>query len=146
MQMPRANILRVAGYTVFVFMAMLFSFYLTFPADALAARVAHEIQKATHGVWTVTFGEVGMYRFSGLSADDVVLRKAAPGDAPLEIRLTSISARVRLLPLLMFRQSIDARVELGAGLIDMRLTPAKVKTLPNLLSMPTPSTWARPPC
>lgn len=115
--------MRIAGYVAFAMIAFLFFLYVTFPAQAVAQRLAHEVQRATGGKVMMTFSDASLYRFSGIAAEGVKLRIARDdsdkeGSKPLEIELDSISARIQLLPLLLFNVSASIGAEIGDGSLD----------------------------
>ncbi len=111
------------GYGGFTFVAFLVSLYLTFPAEAVGQRLAHELQRQTHGKVSVSFRDVSLYRLSGIEAEGVVVRSAKAGQQPTEVKLDAARARLRLLPLLWLSLSFDTEVQLGDGFIDARITP-----------------------
>lgn len=111
------------GYGAFALLALLVSLYLTFPADAVGRRLAHEIRVRTNGVYTLSFREISPYRLSGIHARDVQVRAMRAGQPPLDLRVDGVRARLRLLPLLLLRLSADVGVDLGDGSIDVRVTP-----------------------
>lgn len=123
MPMSRVKILQTVGYVAFGAFALFVSFYLTFPAEAVGQRIANEVQRQTRGVWNVTFGAMSMYHLSGLEAENVIIRKNVPNSAPIDIPLSAARIRLRLLPLLLARFSVDAEVDLGDGTLGVRFTP-----------------------
>ncbi len=115
--------MRIAGYIAFAVVALLFFLYATFPAPAVAQRLAHEVQRMTDGTVAMTFSDASLYRFSGIAAEGVKLRFTSDdggeaGSKPMEIELDRVSVRVRLLPLLVFNLSASIGAELGAGSLD----------------------------
>jgi type II secretion system protein N len=121
--LDKKRLLTLAGYAAFAGVSLLLSFYFTFPAAALGQRIAHELERSTHGVWHVTFNDVSTYRFTGIEAQGVTLQRTLPGTEPLTLQLDALRARLRVLPLLLLRTSVDAGVTLGEGTLDARLTP-----------------------
>src|SRR5687767_14014433 len=106
----------IAGYVGFGFLALLFGIYLTFPAEAVGQRLAHEVQKIAAGKLVLSFDEMSQYRLSGVEA-------LQDGGQPIEFQVDTLRARLRLLPLLWLSLSVDAEVELGDGVIAARFTP-----------------------
>lgn len=123
--MRRRKIMVGLGYGVFAFAALVLCLYLTFPAEAVGQRLAQEVSKRTQGSVSVSFDFISPYRLSGIRAKGVHVRLMQAGEQPRELTLSSVSARLRLLPLLWLAASVDATVELGAGSIGARLTPRR---------------------
>jgi type II secretion system protein N len=115
----------VLSYTAFAVAALLVGLYLTFPAEAVGQRIAHEINKRSLGKFVVSFDDVSPYRLSGIAASGVKVRVEQPGAQPLEIKLDAVRVRLRLLPLLLLRASFNAVIKLGAGDIDAVVTPRR---------------------
>ncbi|RYF05794.1 MAG: type II secretion system protein GspN, partial [Deltaproteobacteria bacterium] len=119
----RTGLLRTGGYVLFALGALVFSLYITFPAEALATRLAYELRKNTAGTWRASFGGASMYRLSGLALQDVTVEHQSPGDEPLKMRFDELRARVRLLPLLWLQRTLVAGASLGEGQLSAVLTP-----------------------
>ncbi len=111
-----------AGYGGFALLALLVSLYLTFPAEAVGQRVAHEVRSRTGGQFDLSFGSVAPYRLSGFSAKDEHQRAGRPGQQPLDLVLDGLRVRLRLLPLLLFRLSGAGGIDLGDGSIEAAVT------------------------
>ena len=121
--MPHKKTLVTVGYVLFGLASLLFSFYLTFPADALAQRLTHEIQAKTHGAWSMKYDRASMYHLSGIALEDVTLQRNVPAGEPLTLRFDALRGRLRFLPLLLLQVSIDAEAALGDGVLSGRVTP-----------------------
>ncbi len=115
--------LRTAAYVAFALMALVVSLYLTFPADAVAQRLGHELSRASQGRATVSFGEVSLYRLSGIEADDVRVRIVRDRGEPVEIALDSAYARLHLLSLLTFNLAATVGFDVGEGSLRADLDP-----------------------
>jgi type II secretion system protein N len=124
LRVNKKRLLTAGLYVAFGAMCLLLSLYWTFPATAFGQRLTHEIARSTHGAWHVTFGQVSTYRLSGILAQDITLRRDVPLQAPLEVRLDAVHARLRLAPLLLGRTSFDIGMPWGrSGGLGVRLTP-----------------------
>lgn len=122
--MQRQKLIRRAGYGAFALFSLFISFYLTFPADAVAARLAQEVQKQTRGQWQLSYREAAPYRLSGLALDGVSLKQTgAPAGEGINVQLDSVRARLRLAPLFLARLSVDAQLVNGDGNLAARVTP-----------------------
>jgi type II secretion system protein N len=117
----RDKLLRMGGYGAFAFGSLLFSLYLTFPAEAVGQRVAHEITKSTGGKLSVTFGEIGLYRLTGFEAEEVKLHTT--GEQPMDLTIDALRMRLSILPLLVFDLAGSAEIELGDGTIEADISP-----------------------
>lgn len=107
-----------AAYVAFGFAAFFGSFYLTFPAEALGQRIAHEVQRQSKGKISFSFGDAELYRYSGLALGSVKLTVLRDGKEPLLLDFDRVAARVKILPLLLLRTAVHARLQLGGGTID----------------------------
>lgn len=112
--------LRAAGYVAFAVAAFLFFFYLTFPAGAVAQRMAQELSRSTGGDMTLTFEDASLFRFSGIQAYNVKLHAALGSDSgepakPIEVELDNVWVRVQILPLALLNISASAGAEIGDG-------------------------------
>ncbi|MBI3178949.1 MAG: type II secretion system protein GspN, partial [Deltaproteobacteria bacterium] len=116
--------LQTAAYIAFAVLALLASLYLTFPAEAVAQRLGHELARATGGRATATFGDVSPYRLSGIEADGVKLRITPERGDPIEVEIDSAHARIHLMPLLAFNLSLSAGLALGDGSIEADIDPS----------------------
>lgn len=105
------------AYVAFGFVALLVSFYLTFPAEAVGQRIAHEVQRSSHGKVSFSFANASLYRFSGVALSNVKVTVLQDGKDPLSLDFDEVAARVKILPLLLFRTAFHAKVELGDGVI-----------------------------
>jgi type II secretion system protein N len=123
--MARRKLLVGAGYGAFSMAALFVGFYLTFPADAVGQRLAHEVQQKSDGAVTVSFDEISPYRLSGVAAEEVKIRTQKEGQQPLELRFDEVRVRLRLLPLLLLRTSFDAQLTLGEGEAEATITPLR---------------------
>lgn len=87
---------RVALYSAFTLVALLFSFVVTFNYEVLGTRVK---QAAEAKGWNVTFDSLGPGFFSAKAKGVKVSKHVEPGqDAPEPLRIDSISVRPTLLP------------------------------------------------
>ncbi|MBC7792492.1 MAG: type II secretion system protein GspN, partial [Clostridia bacterium] len=105
------------GYVAFGGVALLLSFYATFPAQAVGQRLAHEVQVRSRGVVSVTFGDASLYRFSGVSLSNVKMTVLRDGREPLMLDFDEAAARLKILPLVLFRPALSARLTLGKGTV-----------------------------
>ncbi len=110
------------GYVAFGGVALLLSFYLTFPAQAVGQRLAHEVQRKTRGTVSMTFGDASLFRFSGVALSSVKMTVLRDGKEPLVLDFDEVAARVKILPLLLFRPAVHARLSLGKGTVDADIT------------------------
>jgi type II secretion system protein N len=120
--MDRRKLFKNLGYGAFAVAALLVSFYLTFPAQAVAQRLAGELRAKSKGQLSFAFQDVSLYRFSGIEAEGVTVTMQREADKPLEIEVDELRARLRLLPLLLLRLSVHAEVELGEGTLSANVT------------------------
>ena len=81
-------------------------------------RAIQRINRASNGAVSVVFTDVSLYRFTGIETEKVVVRVQTDGDAPLELEVDGIYARLRVLPLFLLRWSVAVGVKLGTGWID----------------------------
>ena len=123
--MRSKKILVTVGYIGFTLVCLFCSFYLTFPAEAAAGRIAQELQRSTHGVWSMTYDDVSAWRFSGLAFAKVRFKRSSPANEPMTVSLDAVRARVRLVPLLLARTSVRAQIENLGGSLDVLFTPKK---------------------
>lgn len=121
--MSLGKIARGVGYGLFAVAALLVSLYLTFPAEAVGQRLAHEVRVRSGGAYTLRFKELSPWRLTGFAAEAVSLRVSRGPQPPIDIAVDDLKARLRLLPLLLARLSASARVDLGQGAIDVVVTP-----------------------
>ena len=123
--MRSKKILVTVGYLAFTIVCLFCSFYLTFPADAAAGRIAQELQRSTHGVWTMTYEDVSAWRLSGLAFEKVKFKRNTPANEPMLVSLDAVRARLRLAPLLLARTSVRAQILNQGGSLDVMFTPKK---------------------
>ncbi len=116
------RLLRIAGYVAFGLFSLLIGFYLTFPGDAVGQRLAHELRMRSGGKIAATFGEVSLYRLTGVEAQDVRLLFNTT-DPPTEVTLDAARGRLQILPLLLFNLSFATEVELQDGTVAAEITP-----------------------
>ena len=112
------KLVRIGGYVLFGGVSLLFFFYVTFPADAVGQRLAHEIEKLSGGGVTVTFEDVSLYRFSGIEAEGVKLKTNPDQGEALEVEVDEMWLRLRLLPLALLDISVSGGVGLGDGSVE----------------------------
>lgn len=110
------------GYVAFGGVALLLSFYLTFPAQAVGQRLAHEVQRKTHGAVSLTFGEASLFRFSGVALSDVKMTVLRDAKEPVLLDFDEVAARLEILPLFLLRPAVYARLSLGKGTIEADVT------------------------
>ncbi|MEZ4272454.1 MAG: type II secretion system protein GspN [Myxococcota bacterium] len=120
--MKQNKTLRILGYVAFAWFSLLVGLYLTFPAEAVAQRLSHEITKASGGRYNATFAQVSPDGFSGIEAENVKLLISSGGET-LEILVDRVYAHLRLLPLLAFNLSFDVEIQLGEGSIEAVIDP-----------------------
>ena len=116
--MPKPQFARRSSYVAFALVCLTFFFYLGFPTDALVGRLVTEVARQSHGAWQIRVGHASLWRATGVSLDDVHLVR--PNAVP--IALEAVRLRLRLLPLLIFRQSIVVQLPLGRGIFWSNLT------------------------
>jgi type II secretion system protein N len=92
-------------YAAFTLVAFLLALRFTFPADAVKQRII--VEAAARG-WQVDMADVGAGGLLGIEAEGVTVEDASG----LRIPIDELTASLRLLPLLVGRQSVafDARV------------------------------------
>jgi type II secretion system protein N len=98
------------GYAAFFALAFLLAFRQTFPVRALKERL---ILEASARGWQVDSAEVGPAGIVGMRATDVVLEDRAG----TRIALDEVAVSLRLLPLLIGRQSVSFDLRLWDGRI-----------------------------
>lgn len=109
--------LRLA-YAAFGCIALLLSFYLTFPAQAVGQRLAHEVQRKTRGTVSMTFGDASLFRFSGVALSNVKVTVLRDAKEPVILDFDEVAARLKILPLFLLRPAVHARLTLGKGTVD----------------------------
>jgi type II secretion system protein N len=122
--MDGRKLLRTGGYLLFGGFALLFFFYVTFPAQAVGQRLAHELQKMSGGKLHVTFDEVSLYRLSGVSAERVKIKTIPAQGDPFEVEVDELWVRLQLAPLLLLDVAASAGVGVGDGSVEIDLTDA----------------------
>lgn len=121
------KVLRGVGYAAFTVFALLLSLYATFPSEAVGLRLAYEIGKATGGKIVAKFGDVGLYRLTGIEADDVRL-EINVSDPPIPVALDAVRARLQILPLFLFDLAVSLEIEVGDGVIEGMIAPGEKGT------------------
>lgn len=111
--------LTTVAYVAFGFAALLMSFYLTFPAEAVGQRIAHEVQRNSKGKVSFSFGDASLYRFTGVSLSNVKVTVLQDGKEPLLLDFDKVAARIKILPLLLLRTAVHATLELGDGMVSI---------------------------
>ena len=111
------KLLTTLAYVAYGLGALLISFYLTFPAEAVGQRLAHEVQKQSKGKVSFSFGDASLYRFSGVSLSSVKVTVLQKNKDPLILDFDQVAARIKILPLLLLRTAVHAKLELGDGVI-----------------------------
>ena len=104
---------RRLGYTAFGCLSFLAFLHMGFPTDALKGRVISEVARQTRGAVQLRVGRAALWRGTGIALEDVhVLR---PGSAPFA--LDAVRVRLRVLPLLLLRRSVNVELPLGRGML-----------------------------
>jgi len=121
----RKKILLIIGYTTFGLVALSVSLFLTVPKDAIMQRIAHEIYTQSQGTMTFSFVDASSYRITGIAAEQVTLKFQGKNDENMVLELASVCARLRILPLFIFRLSVAWSIELPgegeiSGIVSMR--------------------------
>ncbi len=111
------KLLTTLAYVAYGLGALLISFYLTFPAEAVGQRLAHEVQKQSKGKVSFSFGDASLYRFSGVSLSSVKVTVLQDNKDPLILDFDQVAARIKILPLVLLRIAVHAKLELGDGVI-----------------------------
>jgi type II secretion system protein N len=129
MSMPKKRLPILLGYLAFAVLCLVLNLYWTFPANALAQRVASEVERETSGTWTLKFQDASPWRLTGLELDNVTLiKKENPTAEPMVLQLDTLKARLRILPLLLLRTSINTQVNIGDGVLGAVVTVLKDAT------------------
>lgn len=110
----RRALRKAAGYGAIFSAAFTLTLYFTFPYELIADRALAEVEKKT-GL-DLEVAQLRPWWVVGLKADDVkVTRPARRGGEPLEIRLTSVAARLKPIDSLFGGPAVAFDVESEAG-------------------------------
>ncbi len=123
--MKRKKPLFMLGYIAFTVSAFLCCFYWTFPADALAQRLVFELQRRSGGAWRAEYKDASTFRLSGLQFENVKIKYTdlrEPLASPQIVAMDALRARVRILPLMLRRWSLQTQVRLHEGLLAATFT------------------------
>ena len=117
MKRPSATTLRRLAYGLVGLLAFLAGLYSTFPDEAVATWISHEVSRRSKGRVELRIEGLSPYWLTGLEADRVVvgLQGSSP---PLEIPLVDAHVRLRLLPLFLLRPTFSIGVENSGGHLD----------------------------
>lgn len=110
---------KILGYIGFGATCLLFSLYLTFPAEVMGRRIVHEVRKQTKGKVNLSFEEIDISGPNGIEAQGVGI-KVGKQDP---IRLDSLHTHIPIFSLITFNPAIDAEIGLGDGSIEIEATP-----------------------
>lgn len=117
---------RVGG-AIWAFLVFIVTFYLAFPSDVMANRLAHEISERTRGEYQFSADGVSPW-WVGVSASNVMLSSRAPapgfgqeaGPSHLPFFLADeVSVRVGLFSLFSDTRQIVGQVLMGDALVDV---------------------------
>ena len=109
---------RWAAYAAFALASFLFALRQTLPVQAIAERL--EVEAAAAG-WQLRTADVAPAGLVGLRMDAVTLESADGARIPLE----QVTAKLRLLPLLIGRRSLDFDLRLWDGRVAGLLEQAR---------------------
>jgi type II secretion system protein N len=109
---------RWAAYAAFAVVAFLFALRQTFPVDAIAQRLVLEAAAAG---WQVRMADVSPAGVVGIRMDAVTLESADGARIPLD----QVTAKLRVLPLLLGRRSIDFDARLWEGRVSGTIDPSQ---------------------
>jgi type II secretion system protein N len=130
--MDRTKLLWLAGYGAFFWLAFLIFAYWTFPYDRIAAYVSDKVAASGTG-YTLQIGDLDPYWFTGVSLQDVVLRKNEPepaasgapaeaAGAPRAFKISRATARLGILGLLVGDRAVNFGADLAKGEIEGQYT------------------------
>ena len=123
--MSRRAWVSLAAYAAFAAAALGCALYATLPADAIAGRVAYEMQRATAGAWGLAYQDAAPWRLSGLSLKQVRLLHTRQDGTSETIAVEQARARLQLLPLLLARLSVVWELGQGEGRLRGIVAPGK---------------------
>ena len=114
--------------------------HVNFPSQALMERARWEVQDRSDGAYALDAVDARLWRLTGLQVEDAVLYKVPPRargrnadeDGPKAmplVRVDSLAARVRLLPLLTGKQELGFLAEIFGGELDGSVTLDGTKTV-----------------
>lgn len=110
------------GYGVFFVSVFLLSISLTFPYERVKERIIGTFnaqQKNTSAQQELQIEDLNGYFLTGVRAKGVRILSAATeaGKPPVEIRIEEATARLQLLPLLLFRKNVKFSLDLLGGTV-----------------------------
>ncbi len=123
MKISREKFLKGLGYSAFSTFSLLFCYYLTFPASAVADRITYEVGRATGGKVELAFGDVDLYGLTGISAENIQVTMHDP-EEDVKFAVDEIRARLQILPLLLFSPELFLGIKLGEGSIEADIAMA----------------------
>lgn len=114
---------KAVGYAFFTFACLLVFASLTFPYEKAKERIVgafNSAQKGTSAQQELQIDSLGGYWLTGVHASGVRILSAPAqaGKPAAEIRIDEARARLRLLPLLVFRKDIGFSLDLLGGKVD----------------------------
>lgn len=127
--MRRRATLRWAGYAGFTLLSLAVGMTLTSPAEAVGQRLAHELQRASGGGWTMTYREATPWRLSGIALTEVRLQTSPAAGEPTLLPLQAVRLRLRLLPLLLGRLGVSGELVGGGGRLAATVAQGRERSL-----------------
>lgn len=111
---------KVIGYAAFFVVMLLIFIAVTFPYDAVRAKIVGSFnaqQKPGAAQQELQISELSGYFVTGVHASGVKLLSAStdPNSPPVEISIDEARARLRILPLLIFRKVVAFDLEMLEG-------------------------------
>lgn len=111
------------GYGVFTVFCLLVFASLTFPYEKAKERIVgafNSAQKGTSAQQELQIDSLGGYWLTGVHASGVRILSAPAqaGKPPVEIHIDEARARLKLLPLLLFRKDIGFSLDVLGGTVD----------------------------
>jgi type II secretion system protein N len=109
-------------YTGFFAVVFVLSVYWTFPYDRVRSFVAAQLSTKEGGTTTrnVEIGELEPAGFGGIHVSDVSITQmpATPDEEPTLLRLSELTAKLSILPLLWGDKRLAINAEAGKGTLD----------------------------
>lgn len=117
--MHRRIVLGVALLCVWLGFVFLVTLRLTFPSEAVADRLAYEVQKGSGGQYELQLRDLSPWRL-GATADAIRLFRHAPGGGEPTLAFAADSARVKVgaWSLLRRQPRLTGTVRIGSGDVD----------------------------
>ncbi len=120
---------RVAVFLIFGLVCFQVFLIATFPEHRLAQIVENQIEASVDHEYTVSIGELGLWRLTGVRADQVQLRERSSAEdegIPRTVRVERMAARFSLLRTILNRgPTVRYQVDVGGGTIDGSLSPGE---------------------